>query len=236
MFKGQYKLLQVLVVATPLLISACDNNTGLQQGQMLVQTARSIEKAETAISIDTLSDRIIKRQNDYQLFDVRPQADFNKGHIKTAKSVSGTELLSEQGIQGLNNGRQVYLYSGSSGRAAQLAILLRLQGVPAYYLSGGYSAWSRQMTNATNDPDKSATELARQQAVSCWFEGDYVPAAGLAVKTTAGGGYVPPLEPVQAAEEEDSLGLGLGLGLGPEGDLAPAPQATGGTLRIGEGC
>jgi len=236
MFTGHYKLIYVLVFAIPLLITACDNNTGSQQGQILVQTASSIEKAETAISIDTLSDRIIKRQNDYQLFDVRPQADYAKGHIKTAKPVSGTELLSEQGIQNLNNGRQIYLYSGSSGRAAQLAILLRLQGIPAYYLSGGYNAWVRHMTNAPADSDKSASELAKQQAVSCWFEGDYVPAAGLAVKTTTGGGYVPPLEPVQAAEEEDSLGLGLGLGLGPEGDLAPAPQSSGGTLKIGEGC
>ena len=58
--------------------------------------------------------------------------------------------------------------------------------------------------------------MARQQAVSCWFEGDYVAAAGLAVKQDevrpATGGFVPPLEPASPthAEAVDPLGLGLG--------------------------
>ena len=233
---SQYKFLYMLTFLAPLLITACDDNSGQSQGQLLTQTVQSIANDETAISIETLSDRIIKRQNDYTLYDLRPQAAYDKGHIKTAKTVSGTALLSEQSMQELNTGRHIYLYSESSGRAAQLTTLLRLQGIPSYYLSGGYTAWLQQMSNASADSGKSPQELAKQQAVSCWFEGDYVPAAGLAVKTSAGGGYVPPLEPVQAAEEEDALGLGLGLGLGPEEDLAPALRAAGGTLRIGEGC
>jgi len=108
-----------------------------------------------------------------------------------------------------------------------------LQGL---FLNGGYIAWTRQMTNATNDSGKSPQELAKQQAVSCWFEGDYVAGTGLAVKSAGNGGYVPPLEPIKAAEEDDPLGLGLGLGLGSE-DISPPPsQPTGGTLNIGEGC
>lgn len=233
---SQHHLLTIVALTAPLLITACDNNTGPQQAQMLAQTAQSIEKSETTISVETLSDRIIKRQNDYQLFDVRTQTEYDKGNIKTAKLVSGVELLSEKSIEELNNGRSIYIYSESSGRAAQLTALLRLQGIPAYYLNGGYNAWSRQMTNASADSGKSAQELAKQQAVSCWFEGEYVESAGLTVKSTGSGGYVPPLEPVEAAAEDDPLGLGLGLGLGSDDISPPAPQSTGGTLKIGEGC
>jgi hypothetical protein len=105
----------------------------------------------------------------------------------------------------------------------------------------------------------TASEQAKKQAVACWFEGDYVAAAGLTVKqTTPAGGYVPPLEPVTAEAEEDSLGLGLGIGLGPE-EAQEKPQEdslglglglglgpedaqeseaapTTGKLKIGEGC
>ena len=236
MSKSQQYFLYVVIFVASLLITACDDNTGSQNAQRLVQAAQSIDKDETAISVETLSDRIIKRQNDYLLFDVRPQAEYDMGYIKSAKSVSATELLSEESIKGLANGRNIYIYSNSSGRAAQLTALLRLQGIPAYYLNGGYTAWSRQMTNVSDDSGKSAQELAKQQAVSCWFEGDYVASAGLAVKSAGSGGYVPPLEPVRTAVEEDPLGLGLGLGLGSD-DISPSPpKSTGGTLKIGEGC
>ena len=59
---------------------------------------------------------------------------------------------------------------------------------------------------------------SRQQAVACYFAGDYVAAAGLAVKPqTQSAGYTPPLAPAEPAasveEVADPLGLGLGLGL-----------------------
>ena len=41
---------------------------------------------------------------------------------------------------------------------------------------------------------------------------------------------------LQMEVEDDPLGLGLGLGLGSEEISTPAPQSTGGTLKIGEGC
>jgi len=201
----------------------------------LSETARLIEKSEIAVTVENLSDIIIKQQNNYRLYDVRPEAEFNTGHIKSAENMSGSELLSAKRTNDLNSGRQIVLYSAQSDKAAQLAVLLRTRGVPAYYLQGGYRLWSGQMSEAP--VPGSATEQARKKAVACWFEGDYVAEAGLAVKSAnRSGGYVPPLEPVNAEPEPvmDTLGLGLGLGLGPE-DEAPA-ETSGGTLKIGEGC
>ena len=196
----------------------------------------------------------IKRQNDYVLYDVRSRGEYGLGHIKTAESISIVEVLSQESITRLLSGRNVYIYSEDSGQAAQVVTLLRSVGVPAYYLVGGYQAWTAAMQNVA--ADGTPLEQANTQAVACWFEGDYIAEAGLVVKPAGGGGYVPPLEPVKgvpeedslglglgiglgpepAEAEEDSLGLGLGLGLGPEDAQEPEASPRGGKLKIGEGC
>jgi hypothetical protein len=93
------------------------------------------------------------------------------------------------------------------------------------------------MTNvpAGKGDARNAQELAKQQAISCWFEGDYVAEAGLTVKAPASAGYIPPLEPVKPAPEEDDLGLGLGLGLGPEELQQPEEDSLGLGLGLGLG-
>jgi len=224
----------ILSALAVLLITACSED--VEQQVSLTETARLIEKSEIAVSVENLSDIIIKQQNDYRLYDVRPAAEFNASHIKSAENVSGTELLSSKHIEDLSSGRKVVLYSEQSDKAAQHAVLLRTRGIPAYYLQGGYRSWSGQMSAAPSTD--SASDKARKQAVACWFEGDYVAEAGLAVKSAnSSGGYVPPLEPasVEPEPETDALGLGLGLGLGPE-DEEPAAETSGGILKIGEGC
>lgn len=236
------------------MITSCSKQAEQQQ-LSLDDTARLIDKAEMSVTTEQLSDIIIKRQNNYLLFDVRPEPQYRAASIKTAENLSGSQLLSTDRRAMLTSGRSIYLYSDTSDQAAQLAALLRTQGIPAFYLQGGYQAWSGQMQPVADAG--SADDQARKQAVSCWFEGDYVAEAGLAVKS---GGYVPPLEPVSAPAEGDRLGLGLGVGLGPEetseataadGDalglglgLGLGPEdasetetpSSGGKLRIGEGC
>lgn len=247
-----------------LLITGCSKEA--EQSLSFADAARMVDNAEIAVNVSSLSDVIIKRQGNYHLFDVRAAAEYANDHIKTAENITGSELLSDERLQTLNSGRNIYLYSSQSDKAAQLAVLLRAQGIAAYYLQGGYQAWTGMMVNVSSS-SSSASAQAKQQAVACWFEGDYVANAGLVVKSgTKRGGYVPPLEPVgnEPRAAEDPLGLGLGLGLGPEGQRQPAaaePQSSedplglglgiglgpeelqktgqppaGGTLKIGEGC
>jgi len=219
---------------------------------------QAVAQQTSAIDVARLSERIIARQNDYLLLDIRPQADFARGSIKSAQSASTAQLLSAQGRAELPRGRDIILYSDDAAAAAQTAALLRLAGIDAYFLSGGYRAWQRQSGNVSGQPEdaEGAQQLARQQAVNCWFEGDYVASAGLAVKADsaapAGAGYTPPLQPVAAdtlglglgvglgpqtpqpqPAASDALGLGLGLGLGPEDAPANKPKPR---LLIGEGC
>jgi hypothetical protein len=104
--------------------------------------------------------------------------------------------------------------------------------VPAHYLVGGYQAWTDEMYGAAGEG--TASEQAKKQAVACWFEGDYIAEAGLAVKSGTGG-YVPPLEPASAGSQEDSLGLGLGIGLGPATSEEPKEDSLGLGLGLGLG-
>ena len=220
------------VLVTAILISGCSQPA--DNAEAIRLTASSINNGQLVISTDQLSDRIIKQRNDYVLYDIRNNTDFEAGHIKTAQSASVSQLMAD--TNKLPRGKDMLVYSANGEQAAQLATLLHLQGINAFYLSGGYSQWQQQMTDAEGSAstEDEARQLAKQQAVSCWFEGDYVATAGLVPKVQPAqqaGGYVPPLEPVMTEEASDDLGLGLGLGLGPE-DI-PAAR---GKLNIGEGC
>lgn len=234
MIKSSHLLIASLASVT-ILMSGCDKATAPKE--TVNKAAMSISKGDTALSVKTLADRIIKQQDDLLLFDIRNPEEFSKSHIKTAKQASVMQLLSEGAD--LPGGKDLVIYSTQSDKAAQVVALMRSKDLPAFYLAGGYDAWSRQMTDATGDAATiaEAHEMAKQQAVSCWFEGDYVATAGLVPKTPAqqpqSAGYTPPLEPVTPAEETDALGLGLGLGLGPEDEPAPSGQLK---LNIGEGC
>ena len=231
--------------------------------QQITTLSQGITRQQYAVQAKDLADRVIKQRNDHLLIDLRSDTT---QRIKSATVTSAADLLTPQGRSNLPAGRDLILVSENGGQAAQTALLLRLQGIDAFYLDGGYAAWAGALGNVQGEPatPDEAAAMAHQQAVSCWFEGDYVAAAGLMVKTPPQAkGYTPLLEPVQrsealglgldlglgpqAATQEparqapaatpagDDLGLGLGLGLGPEQN-AKAQQKPRPKLLIGEGC
>lgn len=232
-----YRLLTAALVIPSVFTTGCNQTGATGEKASIERVSMSITKGDMVITTEQLSDRIIKQQPDHALYDIRPQPEFDAGHIKTARASSASELISQS--DNLPQGKDVLVYSSNGEQAAQLVTLLRLNNINAYYLAGGYNGWQKMMTDSSGDPASSseAQQLAKQQAVSCWFEGDYLASAGLLPKVPAGSkqtaGYVPPLEPVMPAEEMDDLGLGLGLGLGPD-DL-PASRGKQ-KLNIGEGC
>lgn len=218
----------------------------------LDRAARAIVRAEDRVAAPELADLLISDRSSVTVLDLRPQTDFEAGHIEGARHGELTELLSPDGRAAVVDGSRLVLVSADGSHAAQAAALLRVAGIHAEALDGGYAAWRRLMEDADEGVPVDAAAArakAKRQAVACWFEGDYVAAAGLAVKQDevrpATGGFVPPLEPASPthAEAVDPLGLGLGtpgtapaadplgLGLGPTGGEAPARK-----LKIREGC
>ena len=219
------------------------NPAGMRVSEDAVSVlAQDIARGEDRLTVAQLSERIIESPDDFMLIDVRPKALYQQRHIKTASHMPLTELLKPDVIAGLPGGRDIILYSSDTANAAQAVVMLRLSGIPAYVLTGGYQQWTAYMTDpaAAAISRTDAEQLAKYDAIRCYLEGDYTAEAGLVVRQPATVGFTPPLQPVeQEAESADPLGLGLGLeseipdtdeapGLG--GDEAPVG------LKLGEGC
>jgi rhodanese-related sulfurtransferase len=198
--------------------------------------ARAIIRGEDRFAVADLAKALIQGRADLVLLDLRPGDAFAADHIDGAESLPLDRLLSQVGLAGLPGDRRLVLYAETTAPAAQAAALLRLSGLDAYALEGGYRHWLDYTTNPQAAADADPQARAERQAVACYFEGDYVAAAGLAVRS--GGGYRPPVTPVAQSEADakaDALGLGLGLGLGPADAPEPAPAAEADALGLGLG-
>jgi rhodanese-related sulfurtransferase len=200
--------------------------------------AKTIAAERDHVTVAELSDWIIKDRRDFELLDIRDQADFGVDHIAGARHVPLAALMSDAALAGLPPGRKVVVYSNGTAHAAQAALLLRLVDREAYALLGGFNHWRAYL----HDPDSAGVaemdpaQRAQYQAVACFFEGDYVADAGLAA----------PDAPVQADPEDpvaggsDPLGLGLDLGLGTDavkdmgqGGRPDVPPASSDPLGLG---
>ena len=223
--------------------------------------AQQIIRGEDHVTVEELSDRIIKARDDYLLIDLRPAAQYAERHIDTAVHMPLSELVKPEVLAGLPVDHAVIVYSNNTTNAAQAATILRLSGIPAYSLIGGYNHWSAFMADpaAAGIAQHDARQQAKYDAVRCYLEGEYVAEAGLVVRQPAAAGFTPPLTPVEqdqgmddplglglglgldaGAETEtgtqDPLGLGLGLGIDTGTGAAPGPGKPPKGLRIGKGC
>ncbi len=219
-------------IALLLALGGCTPTPTTQPLASLDQLASAALRKDHAISPAQLADRVMARREDHVLLDLRSAQAYTAGHIKGARNLELPLLFGPAGDASLPPAYDLIVYADDGGSSAQAAALLRVAGRNAYYLDGGYQGWRAHLHG--EPAPTTAQEAAKRAAVACWFEGDYVAAAGLAVKSAPApsAGYTPPLQPAAPPPAEDPLGLGLGLGLGPE--TAPAPSA--GRLRVGEGC
>lgn len=221
----------LLVIASLLFVRFNPIEKTHLNGSDIDRLAQQLMRGEDHMTVEELSDRIIKARDDFTLIDLRPKEQYDERHIDTAIHMPINELVRPEALAALPRDRAVIVYSNGTTNAAQAAVILRLSGIPAYSLIGGYNHWAAYMTDpaAAGIAEHDARQQAKYDAVRCFLEGDYVAEAGLVAKQPAGAGFTPPLRPVEKdTAAEDPLGLGLGLGLG--GGGAPAG------LKIGKGC
>ncbi|MGB5427427.1 MAG: rhodanese-like domain-containing protein [Gammaproteobacteria bacterium] len=243
--------LTIILVAVSLVIASLmfvmSHPTGLRLSEADIgMLAQQIVRGEDHVTVAELSDRIIKAQGDYILIDLRPEDQYEERHIDSARHIPLSELVKPDVLAGLPRDKAVIVYSSSTTNAAQAAVILRLSGIPAYSLVGGYNYWAAYMTDpaAAGIAEHDAHQRARYDAIRCFLEGDYVAEAGLVVKQPATAGFTPPLQAVEETVVEDPLGLGLGIDIefdsGSDADTGLGPGLGGGDapagLRIGEGC
>lgn len=79
---------------------------------------------------------------DARIVDVRPVADYKKGHLLGALSIPHDKLKDRLGELGKDKTRPVIVYCALGGTARESALLLQQQGyAEAYPLAGGLNAW-----------------------------------------------------------------------------------------------
>jgi len=241
------KSLIASAAAVALILAGCSGEPQMDLTGKASTLAKTIAAEQDHVSVPELSDWMIKDQRDFELVDIRDAADFEAGHIDGARHVPLAGLMADEVLASLPTGRKVVVYSNGTAHAAQAALLLRLVERDAYALLGGFNYWQAYL----RDPATAGTAQmdpktrAQYQAVSCYFEGDYIADAGLTVK---GGGRTavgsPPAAAQTSAPAADPLGLGLGLGLGSEdvrdsvakpAAAAPAADPLGLGLDLGLG-
>jgi rhodanese-related sulfurtransferase len=226
-----------------LILTGCGDQTAMDRRGLATALAKTIAAEEDHVTVAELSDWLIKDQRDYELVDIRDKAEFDAGHIQGAQHIPLAGLMADDALAALPNGRRVVVYSNGTAHAAQAAVLLRLVERDAYALLGGYNYWQAYLSDpqSAGIAEMDPTQRASYQAVACYFQGDYVAAAGLTPKVAA---LTTPVDAPTPPTAADSLGLGLELGLGsdevragvaPEPAAEPAADALGLGLDLGLG-
>jgi rhodanese-related sulfurtransferase len=206
--------------------------------ERMAMVGRMILRGEDQVTVPELSQRIIEDRRDFVLVDLRPAGEFEAEHIPGARNMTLTEVLQPDTARSAAGGRTLILYDAGATEAAQAAALLRVAGVDAQALRGGFDHWLRFTLDPESELPGQTPVLSRaeRQAVACYFHGEYMPSAGIPIQPPAGAAYAPAVAPVQPAAAPDPLGLGLGLGVGTVAPAAPAqPDPLGLGLGLGVG-
>lgn len=125
-FAGNHPLLFVALAVVILLLVANEVHGNLTGGKRL--------SASEAVRM--INDR------DPLVIDVRPPADFKRGHLLNAQSVPLTKLDSELGRLGKNPARPVIVYCALGGSSLTAAQKLKQAGLQEVYpLRGGINGW-----------------------------------------------------------------------------------------------
>jgi len=162
-----------VLLASAVLLAGCSGPTPPEVS--MVDVAQAAARSDDRVSVKELAGWIVEGRGDFALVDVRTPADFEAGQIVDASNIPIAKLFTVDALAGLPRDRKLVVYSNGSENAAKATVMLRLSGINAHVLVGGYNAWHEQILN----PDISADELygedvqvSKQRALSCYFVGN----------------------------------------------------------------
>jgi rhodanese-related sulfurtransferase len=168
-------MMMVLLGASLVAIAGCGGNNAGEARTTLVDVAQAAARGSDNVAVEDLARWLVEGRQDFVLVDVRPHGDFQQGSIGEARNLSIAELVTDEILATLPRDRRVIVYSNGSETGAKASVLLRLAGIDAHVLSGGYNAWHARVLN----PDIPAEEVAgeslqvsEQRALACYFVGE----------------------------------------------------------------
>ena len=164
-------------------LAACGNggqDPFANPGEGFQQVARAVIHGQDHVTAEELADWLIKDRKDFVLVDIRPQSDYETGHIESAINLPLTYLVEPGALSDLPSDRLLVLYSNGTRKSAQAIVLLRLAGIEASTLLGGYNAWEERVLypELTASTDDEVLEARKRQAIACYFAGNYTGGAG----------------------------------------------------------
>ncbi len=154
-------------------LAACSNDTG--RPATLVEVAQAAARQSDRVQVEQLAEWLVEERQDFVLVDVRVPSDYDKGHIGDARNVSIAELVTETVMASLPADRKIVVYSNGSENGAKAATLLRIAGLNAQVLAGGYNAWQARILNPDiplEELDGESLKVSEQRAFACYFVGD----------------------------------------------------------------
>ena len=164
----------LLILLSAAAMSACGNASDGARTS-LVDVAQAAARQSDRVSVEDLASWLIEGRQDFVLVDVRAAADYEKGHIGEAQNIAIAKLVTADTLATLPADRMIVVYSNGSENGSKAATLLRIAGLDAHVVTGGYNAWHARILN----PDISAEELdgeslqvSQQRAYACYFVGD----------------------------------------------------------------
>ncbi len=192
--------------------------------ESLEEIARAVVRQDDRILADDLADWLLAERKDYLLVDIRAKDDYVSGHIDSARNIPLPELIKRSTLGDLPRDRRLLVYSAGTENASKAVVMLRMAGLNAYALVGGYNEWRRHIMNAQPiDPSEETLDEATHIAIACLTRGEYDPAAGL-----------PSLgQPTRPAETAFNAGPGLASGTA---DASEEDSESEEGLIIEEGC
>jgi len=158
------------------MLSACGNDEGQKTVHLsdFERISQAASKAEDRVTVQQLAEWIVEVRQDYQLIDIRDSKTYQEDHLKGAVTMPLSVLMTADSFNKLSDSKKIIVYSNGSENAAKAVVMLRLQGLDSYLLSGGYNAWQQQVLNPDipiQAADDEAPQVALQRAIACHFKG-----------------------------------------------------------------
>jgi sulfur-carrier protein adenylyltransferase/sulfurtransferase len=123
----------------------------------VAELATEIEAERHHISALELADRIVARDQNLQIFDLRPRADYEEFHIPGAKHTTLTAITHER----ISRNSSVVFYSEGGAHSAQAWVLIRMRGYRnVFILREGIYEWISRVREPRLAIDATAAERA----------------------------------------------------------------------------
>ena len=199
--KSRFRSGFMLGALAPLLLAGC-GPTAVESVSM-VEVAQAAAREEDRVDVHELATWLIQGRRDFFLVDVRDPDEYAAGAIEGASNIPIARLVTPDSIADLPAERRVVVYSNGSENAAKAVVMLRLSGLSAQLLVGGYKAWQSRILNPdipAEAMDGESLQVAEQRAYACYFVGECPGAAALPERADAEP-FVPPVF-VESAEDE----------------------------------